>query len=143
LLGYSYAHLLSNKTSPRSQGKIHAILLFTSLGLMIFLWTIWGSPLTPGTRWSPQPGDNPVWKILELLAVTVAFPFFLLSSTASLLQKSFSLTYRSKSPYWLYALSNAGSLLGLFSYPVLVEWAFDVTHQARMWSAGYALFAVL
>jgi hypothetical protein len=109
--------------------------------MLIFLWAMWGSPLTPGTNWRPEPRDNPIWKILELLGVTVALPFFVLSTTGPLLQRWFSRSYTS--PYRLYALSNAGSLLGLLSYPFLVEWAFNLKHQTWLWSIGYVVFALL
>lgn len=141
LLGYGYAHQLSSLTGVRTQQRVHSFLLVGSAVLMVVLWAIWGSPLTPGRAWRPEPGDNPVWNILEQLGATVAIPFFVLSTTGPLLQKWFS--RRHTSAYRLYALSNAGSLLGLLSYPFFVEWAFKVKHQAWLWSSGYILFAAL
>jgi hypothetical protein len=143
LLGYSYGHVLGNAKSWRVQGRVHAALLLASLALLGVLWVKWGSPLTPGREWRPQPGDNPVAKILELLAVTVALPFFLLSTTGPLLQRWLSVSGARRSPYRLYALSNAGSLLGLLSYPFLIEWSLTLKHQAWVWSCGYVAFAVL
>ncbi|HET6932574.1 MAG TPA: hypothetical protein VFI45_19775 [Candidatus Acidoferrum sp.] len=141
LLGYAYAHYLSSKTPARAQGRIHATFLTISVVIIFIAWVLWGSPLTPGTSWRPRPEDNPVLKILELLAVTAALPYFILSSTSPLLQKWFSRTHTSTSSYRLYALSNAGSLLGLLSYPFFVEWAFNLKHQAWIWSGVYILFA--
>jgi hypothetical protein len=143
LLGYSYGHVLGNAKSWRVQGRVHARLLLASLALLGVLWVKWGSPLTPGREWRPQPEDNPVAKILELLAVTVALPFFLLSTTGPLLQRWLSASGARRSPYRLYALSNAGSLLGLLSYPFLIEWSLTLKHQAWVWSCGYVAFAVL
>jgi hypothetical protein len=143
LLGYSYGHVLGSAKSWRLQGRVHAVLLLASLGLLGVLWVKWGSPLTPGGEWRPQPNDNPVAKILELLAVTVALPFFLLSTTGPLLQRWLSVSGGKRSPYRLYALSNAGSLLGLLSYPFLMEWSLTLKHQAWVWSSGYVAFAVL
>src|SRR6202048_1472227 len=143
LLGYSYGHVLGNAKSWGVQGRVHAALLLASLGLLGVLWVKWGSPLTPGSEWRPQPNDNPVAKILELLAVTVALPFFLLSTTGPLLQRWLSVSGGKRSPYRLYALSNAGSLLGLLSYPFLIEWSLTLKHQAWVWSCGYVAFAVL
>jgi hypothetical protein len=142
LLGYAYAHYLGSKTPPLAQGRIHAAFLIVSLLITLIAWVVWGSPLTPGSSWRPKPDDNPVLKILELLAVTAALPYFLLSATSPLLQKWFSRTYRSSSSYRLYALSNAGSLLGLLSYPFFVERVFNLKHQAWLWSGGYIIFAV-
>src|SRR5262249_13180995 len=60
-----------------------------------------------------------------------------------LLQSWASRTNAHSSPYRLYALSNAGSLLGLLSYPFVIEWVFNLRHQAHLWAAGYLLFAAL
>ena len=142
LLGYAYAHIVGSKAKPRVQGRIHGALLIASLAIVLVLWAIWGSPLTPGVGWRPKPGENPVWKILELLSVTCLLPFFVLSTTAPLLQRWFSRNYSDRSPYPLYVLSNAGSLLGLLSYPFLIEPLFTLKHQAWLWSAGYAVFVL-
>jgi hypothetical protein len=142
LFGYCYSHFLSSRLKPGAQTKVHGTLLGLSLIVLVLFSLKWGSSLTPGAAWRPGPTDNPVWKILELLAVTIAFPFFLLSTTGPLLQKWWSQDQAATSPYRLYALSNAGSLLGLLSYPFLIEWAFDIKHQAWLWSAGYSLFVV-
>ncbi|MBS1839997.1 MAG: hypothetical protein JSS69_07075 [Acidobacteria bacterium] len=142
LLGYLYAHALGTQAPARLQVSVHGTLLIGSLLLLAVLWMKWGSPLTPGVSWRPKPGDNQVWKILELLGITVAFPFFLLSTTGPLLQKWYSASGNPGSPYRLYALSNAGSLLGLVSYPFLIEWAFTIRHQTWLWSSAYAVFTV-
>jgi hypothetical protein len=46
-------------------------------------------------------------------------------------------------PYRFFALSNAGSMVGLLAYPVLVEPYLTSKQQAWMWSASYALFAII
>jgi len=46
-------------------------------------------------------------------------------------------------PYRLYALSNAGSMLALLSYPALVEPVFATTRQALGWSCAYVAVALL
>ena len=142
LFGYSYSHFLSSRLRPRVQTKVHGTLLALSLVTLVLCSLKWGSSLTPGAAWRPGVGDNPISKILELLAVTIALPFFLLSTTGPLLQKWWSQNQPGSSPYRLYALSNAGSLLGLLSYPFLIEWVFDIKHQAWLWSAGYSLFVI-
>jgi spermidine synthase len=43
----------------------------------------------------------------------------------------------------IYAASNAGSLIGLFAYPLLIEPLAGLGAQRFLWSAGYALFAAL
>ena len=56
-----------------------------------------------------------------LLAVSAGLPYFVLASTGPLLQSWFTRTHPGRTPYRLYSLSNLGSLLGLLSYPFLVE----------------------
>jgi hypothetical protein len=143
LVGYAYSHLLASRFGLRTQALIHGVLLILALALLGLVWWKWATPLTPGLDWRPKPGDNPVWKILQLLAVTVAIPFFLLSTTGPLLQNWFARAQAGNSPYRLYALSNAGSLLGLLTYPFLLEWLFTLKHQAHLWSSGYLAFIIL
>jgi hypothetical protein len=70
---------------------------------------------------------------------SVGFPFLILSTTGPLLQVWLSRA-QPGSPYRLYALSNAGSLLGLLSYPFLVERFLLLRTQAWIWSVGYGFF---
>ena len=86
-----------------------------------------------------EPGDaDPRWWLLRALAGTVGLPFFALSSTAPLLQQWFARTNDPKAhdPYFLYAASNAGSLLGLLGY-LSVEPFAARSSQALGWSAGF------
>jgi hypothetical protein len=66
-----------------------------------------------------------------------------LAARAPLLQSWYGRTTTTSSPYRLYALSNAGSLLALLSYPSLVEPSFAVQVQLQAWSVGFGLFALL
>ncbi len=141
--GYAYSHGVVSRLSPRRQGRLHLLLLAASLALAAGQALAWGVPLLPGRWWSPAGSDMPVLRILALLAVGVGLPFFLLSATSSLLQAWFARARPGRSPYRLYALSNAGSLLGLVSYPFVVEPLLGLKRQATVWSAGYVAFAVL
>ena len=67
----------------------------------------------------------------------------LLSATGPLLQSWFSARYPGRSPYRLYAISNAGSLLALVGYPFLFEPFFGTVPQAIYWSWGFGTFVVL
>ena len=119
------------------------VLLGVSLVLLVALGFIWGSPINPGESWKPITSDFPVWKILELLVISIGIPFFLLSTNSPLMQVWFSRIYPLRSPYKLYALSNAGSMIALLSYPVLVEPYITLQIQGRIWSFSYVLFALL
>ncbi len=134
LLGYLYAHLLIRGFRPRAQGWIHAAFLAASLLVL---------PILPKESRMPANVQDPALRILVLLALTVGLPYFLLSSTSPLLQAWYAQSRSGATPYRFYALSNAGSMLALLSYPVLVEPRLSSTHQAVGWSLGYALVAVL
>jgi SAM-dependent methyltransferase len=73
----------------------------------------------------------------------VGLPYFLLSSTSPLLQTWYSRSNGGAMPYRFFALSNAGSMVGLLAYPVLVEPYLTNKHQAWSWSIGYGAFALV
>ena len=142
LAGYAYAHGSVSRISPRTQTRLHVALLLFSLLLMGISGHVWPSPITPGNWWKPQSGDIAVWLILRLLLVSVGAAVTLLATTGPLVQHWFTRAYPGESPYRLYALSNAGSLLGLLSYPVLVERWFRLNTQAWLWCAAYLVYAL-
>jgi len=131
LLGYVYAHLMARYIKPSKQVMIHAALLAISL---IFL------PITPDAALKPMGDCDPIRGIISLLFLTVGAPYILISSTGPLLQHWYNVKYANKSPYRLYALSNLGSLLGLMTYPFLVEPNMVLGTQTIFWSCGYVLF---
>lgn len=141
--GYAYAKWLTGKRAPQEQGLIH----MGTLGLsLIFLGTtasIWKSPITPDPSWRPPSVDLPILQALKILGAAVGIPYFLLATNNPLMQAWFSRDHPERSPYRLYALSNLGSLLALVSYPVLVEPNLTLNTQAKLWSAGFVLFALL
>jgi hypothetical protein len=138
--GYAYAHWLSNRLRSRAQRRLHSTLLAGCVFLFAALFFNWGSPLLPDASWKPQSGAVPVWQIVRLLTVSVGLPFFVLAATGPLVQRWFSIDYPNISPYRLYALSNVGSLLGLVSYPLLIEAWLPIKLQALLWTAGFLLF---
>jgi hypothetical protein len=138
--GYFYAHKISISWRLPSQGKIHLAFLALGTVWMLLAWFFWGSPLLPGPSWKPAPGAAPIAGILKLLLISVGVPFLLLSSTGPLLQNWYAhleLSAQKKAPYFLYALSNAGSLLGLLSYPLFLEPVFRLSAQSWFWGAGF------
>jgi hypothetical protein len=143
LAGYAYAHALAHWFTPRTQGYLHSALLLASLVVLAFLAVMWGTPITPSVSWRPHSSDHPVWSLTVLLAVSAGLPYFVLSSTGPLLQSWFTRTHPGRTPYRLYSLSNLGSLLGLLTYPFLVEPWFSLRTQARIWTVGFFAFAVV
>jgi len=140
LIGYSYSHWLVQRPRLASQGHIHLLALSVAAGALILTGLAWGMPLLADASWKPGPDNSPVWHILILLCVTVGLPYLVLSATGPLLQAWFSAREPGRSPYRLYALSNLGSLLGLLTYPFLIEVFVPLRGQALIWSIGYALF---
>ena len=133
LAGYAYAHLVRTHLKERRQAVVHAALL---VGAVLLL------PIAPSAAWKPEEAGDPTWRILLVLAVSVGVPYFALSATSPLLQAWFSATHPGRSPYRLYALSNAGSLLALASYPFLIEPELRLKTQTLAWSAGFVVFVI-
>jgi hypothetical protein len=134
LAGYLYSHALVRYLKPRAQMLTHGCLLLASM---------WALPIYPNASWKPSDPSDPLFRILGLLAVTVGLPYFLLSSTGPLLQAWYARRNQGAVPYRLYALSNAGSMFALLSYPALFEPVFATHEQANMWSIAYVVFALL
>ncbi|MBV9341566.1 MAG: fused MFS/spermidine synthase [Acidobacteria bacterium] len=132
LLGYLYAYLLTRNFRPSTQARLHALFLTLSIAFL---------PILPRDYWKPSGSEDPGLRVLLLLTVSVGMPYFLLSATSPLIQAWYSRV--NCSPYRLYAWSNAGSMLGLLSYPILVEPRISNHHQAIFWSAAYALVVAL
>ncbi len=141
--GYAYANWLVRVRNAKKQTVTHLVLLAASVGLLIFLWLVWPSPITPGAALKPVNNTHPITYLFFLLTISVGLPFFVLSTNSPLTQAWFSRKNPGRSPYWLYALSNAGSLLGLIAFPLLFEPLFTIRWQGWIWAGGYILFAIL
>jgi hypothetical protein len=90
-------------------------------------------------------GGNPALVVLGVLLCSATLPLVLVSATAPLVQGWFALTGhpRAGDPYFLYAASNAGSLLALLAYPFAIEPNLGLTAQSRLWKTGFLVLAVL
>src|SRR5580704_255822 len=117
LAGYLYAYASLKWLGRRTQITVH--LFFVLLPLLC----IGLLPLHLPAGWEPPAQSNPVLWILALLSVSVGLPFFVLSSNTPILQRWFADSSHplARDPYFLYAASNAGSLAGLLSCPLLLE----------------------
>ncbi len=138
LAGYGYAHLTGKWVSPRRQALLHlAVLTVAALSF----------PLVVSERLLPAVNKqtSPMLWLLGCLTVTVGLPFFAVSTSGPLLQWWFAQTRHalSANPYFLYAASNLGSLAALLGYPLLVEPNLRLSDQAKFWSVGYGLLALL
>lgn len=137
LAGYAYALLVSRWPLRRQLIAQLVLLCLAFVSLPIGLSVRWINSV-------PASGDPSLW-LLACLAATVGLPFFIISSNSPLLQKWFSRTASesARDPYFLYAASNAGSLLSLLAYPVLIEPVLTLRAQSRLWTIVYALMVLL
>lgn len=138
--GYAYAYWLVQR---RKQGWIHLALLGAALALLTALGFAWSSPITPPPAMRPADAEFPVFDIFFLLLVSVGLPYFILAANGPLMQAWFSRLFPERSYARLYALSNAGSLLGLLAYPLVLEPSLTLRQQGWSWALGFAVFALV
>ncbi|MEI9815384.1 MAG: hypothetical protein WDO18_23250 [Acidobacteriota bacterium] len=131
LAGYGYAHWLGSLKSTRTQAAIHITLLAASIALL---------PIAPNPEiWKPQDASDPqegfcccCWR---------RWADLIFCCRRRLRCCSDGDRGRIRGAGWrLYALSNFGSFLALFSYPFLVEPFVRLKVQSWEWSALYAGF---
>lgn len=136
LAGYAYAHLLARLKSVKVQVAIHAVLLLLAAVVL---------PLSISGVFGAPDASRPVLWLVGTFMVSIAPPFAMISATAPLIQNWYAHSGRpdADDPYHLYAASNAGSLLGLAAYPILMEPLLGLTTQSVVWSFSYAGLALL
>lgn len=133
LVSYGYAWILSRLTQAHHWRLLHLIVCGASL---------LGLPM----RLLPAPESGlPELVILKTLLLQLGLPMLVVGASAPLLQYAYGqMASRPKSdPYFLYAASNAGSLLALLSYPWLIERFSTVTQQFFAWNMMYLAYVVL
>lgn len=138
LAGYAYAHFSTRWLGVRRQAVLH-------LGLLMLPFLVLPVGISDQIiRRLPTTGNPTAWLVV-CLAISVGLPFFVVATTAPLLQQWFASMGqgRARHAYSLYAASNAGSMLGLFGYVLLWEPTFLLKQQAWLWTLMYGAFAVL
>src|SRR5262249_11794225 len=134
LAGYALAHAMVRALPQRMQG---ALLLPLPAGALAFL------PIAPDAAAVTAGSVTPVLDVLVVLTRSVALPFLALATSGPLLQSWAARKPGASSPYRLYALSNAGSLLALLAYPLAVEPWLTTRAQATGWSAAFFVFVLM
>ncbi|MFO0572245.1 MAG: hypothetical protein U0263_41870, partial [Polyangiaceae bacterium] len=130
--GYAYAHLSSGRLGPRTGIRAHlALVVAAALALVL---AARGGRVELG---SMLPAVAIPWLLLR----RIGLPFFVLSTTTPLIQR-WAAGVSERSPYRLYALSNAGSLVGLLGYPFLLEPALGLEAQRTLWAGAFWLYAL-
>jgi hypothetical protein len=136
--GYLYAHAVGSWLPLRVQPAVHlGVLAVPLLVLPIAL------PVDVGAS-VPHDAEPVLW-VLRLLLLTVGLPFFVVSTTAPLLQKWFSQTghHQAGDPYFLYAASNLGSMLTLLAYPIIIEPLLSLADQRAWWRTIYIVLVLM
>jgi hypothetical protein len=135
LAGYAFAHVSIRVLGNRRQALVQLALLIVPLMLL---------PIAVPRGLHPSSSHPAIW-LLGVLFLTAGPPFFIVSSASPVLQRWFSASGDAASgdPYFLYAASNAGSLLGLLAYPTLLEPRLTLAQQSQVWTVAYVVFAVL
>ncbi|MBM2803066.1 MAG: hypothetical protein HW419_959 [Deltaproteobacteria bacterium] len=136
LIGYAYAHYGSSWLGIKRHAFVHLGLVFAAILLL---------PVTLPIHWFSTPTESPTTLVLSALTVSIGFPFLVIAAGAPLLQKWFAQCRHSaaRDPYFLYAASNGGSMVGLLAYPILFEPNLTLSQQTHFWFYGYIGLAML
>ena len=142
LAGYAFAHFSNLKLGPAKQKYLQ---LFFLLLAMLTLPVSNKSVLFHSFESRATESSQPAILVFELLLVTVGAGYFIVSSGSPVLQRWFATTKdpNAKDPYFLYALSNVGSMVGLFAYPFFIEPRYGLAQQAILWKYGFTILIVL
>jgi len=136
LAGYAYAHMTSLWLERRGQILLHIGLVLLSFVLL---------PIAIPSDSALSAASSPVFSLILLLAICAGGPFFVVTTTAPLLQRWFAQTNHPSAgdPYFLYAVSNLGSMFGLLAYPFLFEPWLGLSRQTWWWAGAYGLLVGL
>ncbi len=132
LLGYAYARFAPDKLGSRHRVAHLAVLAVPFLFLPVALR---GSLDAAAGAW-------PIPALIAAVLLAVG-PLFFVLSTHSTLSQRWVAERTGRDPTALYAASNAGSLLALLGYPLVIEPFVGLAMQRTLLSAGYVGFAGL
>jgi len=134
--GYLYAHATSRLLTPARQRGLHMVVLLLAFVML---------PIALPSDSLPPPGGDPAWWVMTVLLASAGLPFFVVATTSPLVQVwlARSDAASAANPYVLYAASNAGSLLALLAFPLLVEPSLSRQAQGWLWAGGYGVLVLL
>lgn len=136
--GYVWAHFVTSWRHWRWQAA-------AQIGLVLLPLLFLPIGITDREIAAVPYSDDPILWLIGVLLLAVGLPFFVLSTTAPLMQKWFAAAGHSggKDPYFLYSASNFGSMLALLGYPLLMEPRFSLGGQSWVWTGVYMALVVL
>ena len=162
LAGYAYAHRVANDACEAgalsaskkrvcgvAPAKFHSMLLCAAV-----LWTLAFAYFRPALKAHIGHSGFPALEVLFCVLAFVGLPYVLLSANSTLVQAWVSSAgqfqramkrsgFQGSNVYALYAVSNAGSLLGLLCYPFLVEPFLSLDTQWYGFTVCLALYGLL
>lgn len=125
LAGSALFHLTTTRLGPGPAAAIHVTLAALGAALL---------PALPAPR---ATALGPTADVLATLAAGYGPAVLALGANAAALQAWYARALGAP-PWWLYAVSNAGSLAGLAAYPLLLEPLLALSAQGRLWTLGFA-----
>lgn len=129
LAGYGLVHVLARFKA--TAGGIAILLLMVLGGFFLPAYPPLHAALQAASH-APTPLG-----LYAILWAIVGLPVVALGTVAPLIQRLVNQQGHAN-PYQLYMLSNLGSLLGLLSYPFVVERLYGLQQQSAIWFSGYA-----
>ncbi len=142
LAGYLYTDFIS-RASVRLQAGVHALLVAAA-----WIGTLRLADSDATKRLAEQAGmsQTPTLALLGLLLVLIGPAYFALSTNGPLMQAWMGREkgdhVEKRTVYRLYALSNVGSFIGLFAYPLVVEPLAGMAAQSRGFVAAFSVYAL-
>jgi SAM-dependent methyltransferase len=134
LAGYGYAHFVGTRFPVRVQVMLQLVIVGAVFLVM---------PVSVDEAMVARlSASHPTLGLLLLLLRTIGLPFFVLSTSSPLLQR-WCAEMGERDPYHLYAASNAGSMLALLGYPLVIEPLLAVRAQSRGLHAAFAAYSIL
>ena len=146
LAGYLYAHL-----SVTRLGRLGPI-----VHLCLAAAAVAAVAIAPRMSEIHLTSYHPILQVLGTLTISIGLPAFLLCSTTPLLSawlasltspvstsESVAADTPARDPYKLYIVSNAGSLLALLAYPLLIEPQLGLSMQRLSWNVALAILVAV
>src|SRR4051794_2685087 len=134
LAGYAFSHATNRRLTARRQALLQVALLAVAAIAL---------PVAIAGDARPPASSNPTPWLLGTLVVTAGLPFFALATNGPTLQRWLAATRHraARDPYFLFAASNGGSLIGLLAYPLALEPLLTLNGQNDTWAVGYGVAA--
>ena len=142
LLGYLYAHLVTVRLSPLAGALLHVVVIGGAL--------VATAAVPRDIAVLNDPSLPTISGLLAMLLLLVGPAAFAMTATTPLVSAWYARTRAAtdpnadpRDPYWLYALSNGGSLASLLAYPLLIEPHLGLSVQRQAWLLGFAVLVGL